>query len=208
MSHYTSASPDAARWMMVSFVAALALSAAVLVLQGPGEHGIHTALFLTGRLNFLLFWPAYAGGALASLLGRALAPIRRYGRVLGLGFATALAVHLGLVAWLCAIGAAPGLSTFLLFGIAAAFAYLIALFSIARLQRALGATGWRLLTGIGMNVIAYAFAVDFLDGPLSGGAAHVALYLPFAILSVVGPALRLAAFVYRLAGSSGFPRSA
>jgi hypothetical protein len=73
-------------------------------------------------------------------------------------------VHLGLVAWLCLIGAAPGVGTFIFFGIATLWVYLLALFSIGRLQKLLGPTAWWLLRNVGMNYVAYAIAIDFLTG--------------------------------------------
>jgi hypothetical protein len=98
-------------------------------------------------------------------------------------------VHAGLIAWLCWIGAAPGAGVFLFFGPPLAVVYLLALFSIPRLQQALGHTGWWLLRTVGMTYIAYAFAVDFVQVPLPSGAAHLLEYLPFAALSLAGPIL-------------------
>jgi hypothetical protein len=49
-----------------------------------------------------------------------------------------------------------------------------------------------------MNYIAYAFFVDFMKYPLQGGVKHVAEYLPFVILSIAAPLLRLAAWRSRL----------
>jgi hypothetical protein len=59
-------------------------------------------------------------------------------REFGLAFSSALLVHLGLVGLLSLIGAAPAVGVFIFFGIAAAWAYLLALFSIPRLHQALG----------------------------------------------------------------------
>jgi hypothetical protein len=59
------------------------------------------ALRMTARWSFLLFWVAYAGGALATLFGPALAPLSGRGREFGLAFAAAHLVHIGLVIWLC-----------------------------------------------------------------------------------------------------------
>jgi hypothetical protein len=155
------------------------------------------ALRSTARLAFLLFWPAYAGSALASLLGPAFEKLRQLAREFGLAFTAVMLVHLGLIAWLCRIGAAPGIATFIFFGIGMAWVYLIALFSIGRLQQALGARLWRLLRSVGMNYIALAFAVDFLRDPLHGGLTHLVSYGPFAVLAIAGPGLRLAALARR-----------
>jgi hypothetical protein len=184
-------------WMCSTFCLALGSTVSVLIAFGMEERGIHEALAVTARLMFLLFWPAYAGGALTSIFGPAFQPLKQRAREFGLAFASALLVHLGLVAWLCMIGAAPDVSTFFIFGIAAVWAYLLSLFSIGRLQQALGLTYWSLLRNIGMNYVAFAFAVDFLRDPFHGGAKHLVEYLPFAVLAVAGPSLRLAALAQR-----------
>src|SRR5271168_2605062 len=124
--------------MSSAFCVALGLAAAVLAALGADERGIQSALRATARLSFLLFWAAYSGSALASLFGRAFQPLKQRTREFGLAFASAHLVHLGLVAWLCMIGAAPDISVFIFFGIAVAWVYLLALFSIPRLQHALG----------------------------------------------------------------------
>ena len=191
------ARPSAVVWMAVAFGAALGVAALVLALMGSGERGTVMALRATARLAFLLFWPAYAGSALASLFGPAFQPLRRQARALGLAFAAVMLVHLGLIARLCWIGAAPGVGVFVFFGIGMAWVYLIALFSIGRLQQALGPLGWRLLRTVGMNYIALAFFVDFLHDPLHGGVASFVSYGPFLALAVLGPGLRLAALVQR-----------
>lgn len=191
--------PGAARWTGLSFIAALGLAAAALTAAGTGERGIDLALFATARLGFLLFWPAYTGSALVSLFGPRFQRLRRHAREFGLAFATVLLVHLGLVGWLCLIGAAPPVATFVLFGIAALWVYLLALFSIGGLQQRLGAKGWWVLRNIGMNYVAYVFAVDFFARPLAGGIRHAVFYWPFAALITVGPALRLAAAAQRIA---------
>ena len=185
-------------WMFAAFGTALGLSALVLGLEGAGENGTVAALRATGRLSFLLFFLAYVGGAMATLFGPTFQPLRRRGREFGLSFASAHLVHLALVAWLCWIGNTPATPVFVLFGIAVFWTYAIALFSVGDPRRLLGAKGWWLLRAIGLNYIAYAFAVDFTNNPFSGGAKHLIEYVPFAILAVVGPALWLAAEAARL----------
>jgi hypothetical protein len=189
--------PTEAMFMGSAFCAALALAVGVLAVRGVDEKGVHAALVTTARLFFLLFWPAYTGGALVTLFGSRFGPLKRHAREFGLAFASALSVHLGLVGLLCLIGAAPSQATFVFFGGAAACAYLLALFSIPKLHQALGARYWRLLNVVGMNYLAYAFIVDFVKLPLGGSLGHVAEYLPFAFLSLAGPSLRLAAFAKR-----------
>jgi hypothetical protein len=191
--------PVAAVWMGSAFCAALGLAALALAALGPGVHGTVVALKVTARFSFLLFWLAYAAGAMTTLFGPAFEPLKRRGREFGLAFASAHLVHLGLVAWVTYIGAAPPRGVFLFFGVAVLWTYLLALFSIARLQQTLGSKGWWLLRVVGLNYIAYAFAKDFLGYPQFGSIKYLVGYLPFAVLSVVGPLFCLAAFLRRAA---------
>jgi hypothetical protein len=192
--------PPAALWIAFSFGAALALAALTLTALGSSERGTGVALQLTARLSFLLFLPAYAGGAVTSLFGPAFQILKRYGREFGLAFASAHLVHLGLVAWLSYIGAAPPLNSFVFFGVAALLTYLLAAFSIERLRKKLGDFSWWSLSAIGLNYIAFAFAVDFLRYPLNSDIKHLAGYTPFAILSILAPLVRAAAFLQRIFG--------
>ncbi len=202
---YTAAArPGAvAGWLVLPLMAEAALAAAVLAIFGANDGGIHAALLATARLAFLLFLPAYIGGALVTLFGPAFENIGRYARELGLAFAAALAVHLGLVAWLCALGDVPPVRTFVIFGIGAICVYGLALFSIGHVQRRLGARAWSILRFLAMNYIAAIFAEDFLRvAPVADGR-YALVYLPFATLAIVGPGLRLAAFI-----KSWMPRTA
>lgn len=187
--------------MGLAFAAAALGAALVLAVRGTGERGTVDALLLTGRISFLLFWPAYAGSALASLFGPAFQPLKRGAPTFGLAFAAAQTVHAALVARLCWIGATPARGVFVLFGPALLCMYLLALGSLAPVRRALGRIGWRVLQYGGMNYIAYVFAVDFLRLPQHGGRAALLAYLPFAALSLAGPALVAAQLALRAAQS-------
>src|SRR6516225_4826940 len=182
-------------WMGLAFGAALILTAAVLTVFGAGERGTLLGLQMTARLSFLLFWPAYAGSALWALFGQTFLPLKRRGREFGLAFASAHLAHVGLVAWLSFIGAAPPRGTFVFFGIAVGFTYMLALFSVASLHQALGPAGWWLLRTLGLNYILYAFAVDFLRYRDFGTAKFWVGYLPFDIQVIAGPLLWGAAFL-------------
>jgi hypothetical protein len=187
-------SDPVALWMSLAFGAALVLAVTVTGHYGATQYGIDAGLAATARLSFLLFWPAYMGGALVTLFGPAFLPFKQHARALGLSFAAAHLVHLGLVGRLCWIDAVPAISTFLLFGTAAFWLYLIAFLSIGSGYPSLNPKLRKLLFTVGMNFIAYAFAVDFLQSPFTGGIKHIAAYLPFAVLAVAGPLLQLAAF--------------
>ncbi len=180
------ARPSIGGCMAAGFLVSLALSTAAVAVFGRGERGIDAALMLTGRWAFLLFWPAFAGSGVVALLGGKFGFLRRYGRELGLAFAAAMAVHAALIAWLCAIGAAPARGVFVFFGGAMLCIYTLALFSLAGLQRRLGQRSWWLLRNVAMTYIAYAFATDFLSDPFRRDPRHILLYAPFALLSVLG----------------------
>jgi hypothetical protein len=182
-------------WMGSAFAAAAVLAATILAAFGAGEHGTDIALRMTARFSFLLFWLAYAGAGLAAVFGPAFQPVQRHGRDFGLAFASAHLVHVGLIAWLCWIGALPGAGVFVFFGPPLACVYILALFSIGRLRQALGRTGWWLLRTVAMTYIAYAFAADFLHYPQHGWARYAISYLPFAALSVAGPVFFVASVV-------------
>jgi len=191
-------------WLVLPFAAALTIAAAVLALCGADDSGIRAALLTTARFAFLLFLPAYTGGALATLFGPAFDRLRHHGREWGLAFAAALAIHLGLVAWLCLSGDIPPVRTFIVFGVAACCVYGLALFSMAKLQHCLGPRAWAVLRFLAMNYIAAAFADDFLRIAPSFTLAYLLVYLPFVLLAIAGPALYGAAFIKRWAPRFSF----
>jgi hypothetical protein len=186
-------------WMIGAFGGALALAVALLTGYGTGSYGLVVGVRATARWSFLFFWLSYAGGALAILFGPAFAGLARQARALGLAFATALQVHIGLVVWLgVVIGQIPlhgGLLWFFL--VALFFAYLLALLSFGIGMRNLGRL-WRSLIFFGTTYILIAFGRDFVLGALDPKAQHwpdAAEYLPFALLSLIAIPLRLAAFL-------------
>lgn len=187
------------RWMGVAFLIAAALAAATLGFLGAGRDGTTIALKLTARWSYCLFLPAYAGGALATVFGSTFQPLAKRGRDLGLAFASAHLVHIGLVAWLYYISPRPPLkeSSAIFFGVALVFTYLIALFSIPKLAAMLRPAVWRLLVTVGMEYIALAFLLDFLQDPFGHGLMNLVAYLPFAAIACAAAVLRLAAYAKR-----------
>jgi hypothetical protein len=178
-------------WMVAAFCASLALTASVVALSHHGGFGI--ALQTSARVAFLFFWPAYVGGALTSLFGNVFLPLKEHARDFGLAFAAALLVHLGLITYLCATGHAFATETFVIFGVAAVLTYLLALLSIDRARQALPRIFWLPIRVFAMNYIALAFILDFVKFPI-GDFREGVIYLPFAALAIVGPALKLAAW--------------
>jgi hypothetical protein len=188
----------------MAFGIALCLTGAVLSIEGTGANGIVTALRVTARWSFLLFWAAYVGSAIRILFGPAFETLGRRGREFGLAYAAAHLIHLGLVMWLLHISPRPPLSGefFVFFTVAMVWTYLLAIFSFGGLSRALGSRGWHILRFTGLNYILFTFGVDFV-GPTIHGIPHhgfryiVVVYAPFAAMSVVAPLLALAALAHR-----------
>src|SRR5271155_1655071 len=186
-------------WMIGALGGALALAGAVLADYGTGPVGIGQAVRYTARWSFLFFWLSYTGGALAILFGPVFAGLARRARALGLAFAAALQVHIGLVIWLgVVIGQIPLQGGILLFFLAGLFCtYLLVLLSFGIGTRNLGRL-WRPLIFLATTYILIAFGRDFLlDAPaqLTQHWLSFVEYVPFALLSVIAIPLRLAAFL-------------
>jgi hypothetical protein len=187
-------------WMAASFCVALASAAVLFAVFGAGRGGTALGLDVTARWAFLLFWPAYAGSAMATLFGPRFAGLARRGRELGLAFAAALLVHVALVLWHYRIATEPvGKMLFFWAGVACTCA--LALFSLPQLRAALGPRLWRILCSVSLDYIALVFAADFIQLPLRAGFdKYPPSYLPFAVMLVAGAGLRLAAFARRTMG--------
>jgi hypothetical protein len=191
--------PRTAVWMGAAFGLALVIAVVILVDKGTGESGIRFALRVTARWSYLWFWLAYAGGALAVLLGSNFQSLARRSREFGLAFASAHLVHVGLVLWLYYLLRRPPLTGSLLifFSIGIFWTYLLALLSSRRLSAMLGPTLWRIVRTVGVEYIAITFLFDFARKPIYGIRSMV-FYAPFLVLAIAGPLLRLAAVVKRL----------
>jgi hypothetical protein len=179
----------------------LAITVAVFALRGIDNKSIRLALELTARWSFTLFWLAYAGGALSTLFGWQ--SLAGRGRELGLAFATAHLVHVGLVIELgIVMGRVPLSGGLLLFFLAGLFfTYLLALLSFGG-AKAMGPVAWKALRFVGMNYILIAFARDFVlpviyPKPTQYNVAHFIAYAPFAAASIAAPLLVLAAMARR-----------
>jgi hypothetical protein len=185
-------------WMIGALGGGLAIAGAVLADYGTGPAGIGQAVRYTARWSFLFFWFSYAGGAMATLFGPTFAGLARRARPLGLAFATALQVHIGLVVWLgVVIGQIPLHGRILWFFLLGLFCtYLLALLSFGIGTQILGRL-WRPLLFGATTYILIAFGRDFLLDGLRPTAPYwlwAVEYVPFALLSVIAIPLRLAAY--------------
>lgn len=188
-------------WMAGAFGGALILAAAILVIRGSDFESLKLGLRMTARWSFVFFWLSYVGGAMASLFGSAFAGLARRGRQLGLSFAAAHLVHVGLIVWLgVASGQLPLHGRILWFFLVALFfAYLLMLLSFGAGPRLLG-RWWRPLLFLGSSYILIAFGRDFVLGALDREIKdwrYALEYVPFATLTLTAVVLRFAAFLQR-----------
>jgi hypothetical protein len=178
--------------ILTAFLGAIALAGASLALFGTDVDGIRHALAITARFSYFWFWPAYAGSALASLMGKRF----RYGRECGLAFVAAHSVHIILVVCLYQISPTPPISLngAIFFSVGIAFMYLLAILSIKRVAAMLSPWLWRLLLLVGMEYIEYAFLSDFWVDPFHPMSVKLLVgYLPFMLIGLFGTALRVKA---------------
>lgn len=185
--------------------AAVALSIVLVigVVTAPGER-VPLALRATARWSFLWFWLASTGSALFTLFGSRFQPIAQRARDFGLAFAAAHLVHIGLAVFLVYVLAAPfPLPKLIFFAIGAFWVYLLALLSIKRVAAMLQPRAWRIVRIIGVEYISLVFLDDFYRKPFEGGIANLLIYLPFLMMAVAGPILRIAAAVKRRARDQG-----
>jgi hypothetical protein len=182
--------------MALAFSVSLGLAISIIAAFGI-DPGLSIALRVTARLAFLIFLPAYVGGPLTSLFGNAFLPVRQHARDFGLAFASAMVVHLGLVIWLCAIGAPPPVETFVIFGLAAVSLYFLALLSVRRVRELLPQKFRLPLRIVTTNYIALAFIYDFMHFRVNHFYAVIA-YLPFAVLASGGLILTIVAWAQNL----------
>lgn len=187
-----------AHWMLLAFAVAAALTIEIRLTHGPRER-MGTALRATARWSFVLFWLATVGGALRTLFGARFNRVAAHAREFGLSFAAAHLLHLGLVLWMFVVSE-PKFTpqTYLVFGGAVIWTYLIALLSFTEISRLVGARAARALRLIGVEYITLAFFIDFNKDAFDGGWSRSAYYAPFLILTAAGPLLRLAAAIRRM----------
>jgi hypothetical protein len=184
--------------MSAAFCSALALVVVVLAIMGTGEKGTGIALRLTGRFSFLLFWPAYAGAAMAALFGPRFGILAQHGRDFGLAYASAHLVHVGLVAHLVSMSDRPIVESIMpFFAVGVVWTYVLALSSWERLSKLISPSLMRVLRNMGLEYLALVFFSDLVLLPVQGHTNHPFKYLPFSILIIVGAILRMTAMIRR-----------
>jgi hypothetical protein len=182
-------------WMAGSLAVGLAIVWLTRFLGYPINDGLRA----TARWSFALFWLASCGGALATLFGARFQALAQRARDLGLSFASAHLAHLGLVAWV--LLTAPPLSRNLLIFlyVGVFWTYLLAILSVRSLAAKFDPRTLRLVRAVGVEYISLVFLFDFTRTHYQGGIVDVVEYLPFLLLTIAGPILRIAAALKRRA---------
>ena len=181
-------------WLTAAFTGALILAVIAVIFRGPNPGGAVLGLRLTARFAYLFFWFAYVGGALTTLFGTAFRPVAQRVRELGLAFASAQLVHVGLVAWLAWLSQPESLTDAVMpfFAIAFVWTYLLAALTTDYARRVVDPYLLKNLFTIGSEYIALTFFVDFVIIP-EYPIANLVFYIPFWIMLLLGPLLRIAA---------------
>jgi hypothetical protein len=180
--------------MAMAFAATLAVACGVLTVNGTGHSGITIGLKGTARVAYLFFWPAYVGGAVATLVGGPFEILARRAREFGLAFAAALFVHVALVIWLAWISPPQPLVDAVMpfFAIGVVWTYLLALSSTGWVRARFSAQSLKAFRTVGLEYIALTFFTDFVISP-KHPLQYPVLYVPFWVMLGLGPLLRLAA---------------
>jgi hypothetical protein len=189
-------------WMATALSVSIALALAVFAVKGVNNKSVGSALQVTARWSFLLFWLAYTGGALAILFGPAFAPLASRRREFGLAFAAGMQAHFALLGGIFLFTHRPPLTgRILVFFLTAAFlTYLLTISSFGGLSRTLSSKRWRWLRTVAVNYIWLAFARDFVPvlfhWPKRYDLGSVE-YSTLALMAVSAPLLVAAASVFR-----------
>ena len=183
--------------MALAFLIAAVTATIVLAIFGSGERGTAIALRITARWSFILFWFAYAGGAMSKLLGPRLAPMAWRGRDFGLAYASAQVVHVGLVLWLFYL--APGSNGgMVFFWVGIAYTLLLGFFSLPLVHEALGPRFFGEPCARSQWSTLHLLSPWIFFCPRTVDGKQLLTYLPFALLLVGGAVMLLVVSVERL----------
>jgi hypothetical protein len=96
-----------------------------------------SAVGAVARVAFVPFWLSYTGGAWVALGVRRFTVIRDHARELGLAFAAAIAIRVGLICWRTLRGDPPAPMVVVIFGAAALLTLLLSVVSLPTLYKRL-----------------------------------------------------------------------
>jgi hypothetical protein len=185
--------------MGAAFSVTLAVAFGTLMIEGTGQSGLSAGLKSTARVAYLIFWPAYVGGALATLYGNAFSALASRARDFGLAFASSLLVHVALVIWLISISQKQSFfeTAMPFFAVGAIWTYLLALTSVNYARTICSPYFLKVFRSLGVEYITLTFFADFVVLP-EHPLRYPMLYVPFWIMLGLGLVLRVGATVQRM----------
>lgn len=148
------------------------------------------AVSVVARVAFIPFWLSYTGGAFVALGFTPFARVRNNARELGLAFAAAIAIHVGLIGWQTMLGHPPAAQVVVIFGAAALLTLLLAVFSVPALFRRVPSAALARFRALATTYIALVYLLDFAIRPQLASRHYWIAYFPFAALDLLGLAVR------------------
>jgi len=184
-------------WVWVAAAIAASVAVATVKIAGASDldHGLPSAVGAVARLAFIPFWLSYTGGAWVALGFGRFAIIRDHARELGLAFAAAIGVHVGLIGWQSLRGDPPGTMVVVIFGAAAALTLLLSVASLPALYKRLPRVALARFRTCATTYIALVYLLDFAIRPQPAILHYWIAYAAFAALDVLGLAARTLAWL-------------
>ena len=182
-------------WVAAAVAASVVVAIAKIARAGDLDHGLPSAVGAVARVAFIPFWLSYTGGAWAALGFKRFAVVRDHARELGLAFAAAIGVHVGLICWQSLRGDPPGPTVVVIFGAAAALTLLLSVASLPALYKRLPRVALGRFRTCATTYIALVYLLDFAIRPQPAILHYWIAYAAFAALDVLGLAARALAWL-------------
>ena len=191
----TSRRSNSSVWIAAAVAVSVGVAVAEISVARDLDHGLPFAVAAVARVAFIPFWLSYTGGAWVALgIGR-FAVVRDHARELGLAFAAAIAIHLGLIFWQVLRGYSLALTIILIFGAAALLTLLLFLFSFPTFSRRIPRVALARFRAWATTYIALVYLLDFAIRPQPAVLHYWVAYAPFAALDLLGLAARALAWL-------------
>jgi hypothetical protein len=187
--------PNIPVWIAAAVAVSVAVAIAEISIAPDLHHGLPSAVGAVARVAFIPFWLSYTGGAWVTLGFRRFVVVRDHARELGLAFAAAIAVHIGLIGWQTLLGYPPPRGIVIIFGAAALLTLLLSVASMPLLSRRLPPVALARFRFFATTYIALVYLRDFAVVPQPAVLHYWDAYAGFAALDVLGLAVRALAWV-------------
>ena len=177
-------------WIAAAVAVSVAVAIAKISIARDLDHGLPSAVGAVARVAFIPFWLSFTGAAWVTLGFSRFVVIRDHARELGLAFAAAIAVHVGLICWQTLLGYPPTPGVVIIFGAAALLTLLLSVVSIPILYKRLPRMALARFRFFATTYIALVYLLDFAIRPQPAVLHYWIAYAPFAALDALGLAVR------------------